>query len=1413
MNGFDLRDAFTIEKEGSEITALYLGSDLIWPKTNFEEDYFTIVSLANNNDIRFCGPNTGETGNVSIQVSTDKRNWTTYSCSTLSDYPYGTVIATLNKYKKLYIKGNNAAYAVKQGNNVIYSYIMPTQAISVQGNIMSLIYGDNFIGQTTLTAPYTFCSFFGGGNEWSYQDAAVYNIRSAKHLIMPATTLTPYCYAYMFYWKPGLTHAPMNLPATTLAEGCYYNMFGLCEDLTNAQSILPATTLAEKCYYGMFNVCNLTTSPILPAPSVPTEAYKNMFGSNHSLNYITMLATQLGANALENWVVSVAPTGTFVKAPQQNSLPIGDSGIPTGWVPSDAYVIYINYSTNGTVTSNMVAALEGMEVELTITPNAGYQLSSLTVLDSQQHLITVTNNKFTMPSSPVTISAAFVSIPHTITILPASHGTCTANKYSASVGEIITLTPVPDSNYSIDDLYTMSSNGESIITNNQFTMPAYDVTVTCTFANFNEEYLTIESLSDNNTIRWLVTNDGTSSDSIQYSIDKITWNTVSASGTQDIAVIATIDKYEKVYFSNMTLSSDDESIICSGDAKVKGNIMSLIDRSTFTNLVDLSTYNVDGIFRYMFASSIPSGGPYYYTYISDAKDLILPATILSDYCYAFMFYGCYSLVNAPELPATTLTEGCYEGMFGFCLITATPTLPATTLADSCYYNMFSECAGLTTAPELPATILTERCYAAMFWGCSSLTVLPTLPATTLAKNCYNGMFGWCTALTTINISLPVTTLAEGCYERMFISCRSITSAPALPATTLADYCYALMFSGCDSLVNAPALPATTLADYCYYQMFRDCTSLTIAPDLPAPTAAQFCYEEMFANCPLTYIKCMIETPTYISGTTNSFTRNWNYSSAQGTFIKHPNVTWGQSGAPEYSGYPYNFTVISSYLIDVNTSVQHGSVTASPSSAMEGETVTLSFVPGTGYEMPSYYEVYDTTHSQYVSVNNDSFVMPAGNVEVRCTFDAIQYTVDIEPASHGSVSTSASSGYATYGQTITVTTTPNAGYQLSSLTLYNFTTHTRKQINNNQFTMPAANVVVEATFSQANYNVNIASGITGGTVTSNKNTAHYGEVVTLTTTPDSGYGLDTLTVIGATSGSSVTITNNQFVMPAEAVTVNATFIDYSQEPFTIEALEDNVSISINNQNACQLTYTKNGGVSMTLTVSANVTEALDVTLDTGDICTFTSARWIQYGAKGHFIVSGQFKVYGNLMSLNNYSTSVDQQGCEGAFKDNTGLIDATNLVMPATSLGQNAYNSFFSGCTSLVNAPKELPVNGNNTHALMFANCTSLVNPPKLHFTEIYEGGCNQMFRGCTSLVKAPDLNITNVGTWGCYQMFYGCSSLNYLKCTATTKSGGSNFSSWLYRVSSSGTFVKDANSTLWGSGSSGIPSGWTVVNV
>ena len=221
---------------------------------------------------------------------------------------------------------------------------------------------------------------------------------------------------------------------------------------------------------------------------------------------------------------------------------------------------------------------------------------------------------------------------------------------------------------------------------------------------------------------------------------------------------------------------------------------------------------------------------------------------MTTYCYAFMFYQCTSLIQAPSLPATTLTDYCYASMFSGCTdLTQAPALPATTLASYCYQYMFNGCTSLTQAPALPATTLTDYCYYSMFSSCTSLTQAPALHATTLAENCCYNMFLGCTSLTQAP-ALPATTLAKRCYQYMFRDCTSLTQAPALPATTLATSCYQYMFRGCTSLTQAPALPATTLVPSCYRYMFQGCTSLTQVPALPATKLVSYCYYYMFHGC-------------------------------------------------------------------------------------------------------------------------------------------------------------------------------------------------------------------------------------------------------------------------------------------------------------------------------------------------------------------------------------------------------------------------------------------------------------------------------------------------------------------------------------------------------------------------------------
>ena len=148
---------------------------------------------------------------------------------------------------------------------------------------------------------------------------------------LPATTLAEDCYASMFAGCTNLTAAPA-LPATTLKEYCYAQMFAGCTNLTAAPA-LPATTLAKSCYANMFNSCTgLTEAPALPATTLATSCYSLMFLGCANLNSVTMLATDISAEGcLYKWLSEVADQGTFTRAEGMESIPTGDSGIPSGW--------------------------------------------------------------------------------------------------------------------------------------------------------------------------------------------------------------------------------------------------------------------------------------------------------------------------------------------------------------------------------------------------------------------------------------------------------------------------------------------------------------------------------------------------------------------------------------------------------------------------------------------------------------------------------------------------------------------------------------------------------------------------------------------------------------------------------------------------------------------------------------------------------------------------------------------------------------------------------------------------------------------------------------------------------------------------------------------------------------------------
>ena len=294
--------------------------------------------------------------------------------------------------------------------------------------------------------------------------------------------------------------------------------------------------------------------------------------------------------------------------------------------------------------------------------------------------------------------------------------------------------------------------------------------------DYSKDYLTFVALEDGNVISWKANNSSLTK-SISVSTDNgETWT--SKTSSTDGTTLATLNTGDKLLVKGTNTAYGSRSnenyynyFQSTKEFNVQGNIMSLISGDNFRSATTLSeTYT----FRRLFCQA--SG-------LIHAKNLVFPATTVTDNCYDNLFRECINLVSTPPiLPAITLTFRCYRSMFYGCTsLTTTPTLPAMTLATLCYNHMFSGCINLTTAPVLPAMTLADYCYTNMFNGCTSLATAPELPATTLVNNCYGYMFQGCTALTTAP-ELPATTLVESCYQNMFAYCTSLNYIKAMFTT-------------------------------------------------------------------------------------------------------------------------------------------------------------------------------------------------------------------------------------------------------------------------------------------------------------------------------------------------------------------------------------------------------------------------------------------------------------------------------------------------------------------------------------------------------------------------------------------------------------------------------------------------------
>jgi len=618
----------------------------------------------------------------------------------------------------------------------------------------------------------------------------------------------------------------------------------------------------------------------------------------------------------------------------------------------------------------------------------------------------------------------------------------------------------------------------------------------------------------------------------------------------------------------------------------------------------------------------------------------------------------------------------------------------------------------------------------------------------------------------LNYTNNNVSLSPYCFYKLFVDSNTFklinASNLTLPSTTLVSHCYDRMFYNCSNLTSAPSLPATTLADYCYYQMFYGCTSLTTAPSLPATTLAQYCYGNMFYGCTSLTTAPSLPATTLVSHCYDSM------------FYNCSNLT----SAPSL---PATTLTISCYI-----------------SMFRGCTslITTPELPATTLANYCYRNMFRgctslnkvTTYANDISATNcladwlDN-VAPTGTFN---NYGTATYTID-SPS----------------GIPVGWTEVKHSPYENE----YFFIENVYNGNNVLHFKEPSN---VDTVSPSSDY----------------ATTIQYSKDKTNWTTVDLDYLWNNYIyefTVNLSQGEKVYFRNNNGYFTYFAPTTT----DPTRRVYTIEcensfAAGGNINSLLDYQNMSTVTLKNNCFRNLFSSLSSNLVDVGNLVLPS----TTLAERCYQ-----------QLFAGANISVAPTLPATTLAKGCYNSmFSSCRSLITPPKL--PATTLAESCYSGMFSGCTSLTTTPV-LPATtlNNSCYAYMFEDCTSLTTAPVLPATTLAEYCYYNMFQGCTSLTSAPALPATTLAK-NCYSnMFYMCSALTtapalpattlvercyermFERCTslndvtsyANTPHSTSALLYWLESVAATGTFHK-LGTYDYSTGSSGIPSGWTVVN-
>ena len=202
----------------------------------------------------------------------------------------------------------------------------------------------------------------------------------------------------------------------------------------------------------------------------------------------------------------------------------------------------------------------------------------------------------------------------------------------------------------------------------------------------------------------------------------------------------------------------------------------------------------------------------------------------------------------------------------------------------------------------------------------------------------------------------------------------------------------------------------------------------------------------------------------------------------------------------YSGYGNTQTAAATQYTLTVTAGTGGSVSTSGGTYDDGTIVTVTATPNDGYEFVGWNGSDSTNATIDITINSNT-TLEALFSEIQSTAATTQYNLTVTAGTGGSVSTSG--GTYDDGTTVTVTATPDDGYEFVGWNGSDSSNATIDITISSDTTLEALFSEIQSTAATTQYNLTVTAG-TGGSVSTSGGTYDDGTTVTVTATPDDGY---------------------------------------------------------------------------------------------------------------------------------------------------------------------------------------------------------------------------------------------------------------------------------------------------------------------